>query len=202
MFAIGEIYFPWGKRPCHQICLYYNVHLADDSIPLGLKRGTVQLEPHDKQWDEIAVQTIKTLKSILGDDVIDIQHIGSTAIPAIKAKPIIDIAVGVADFDRIISYNEQLQKEGIFYRGSDVEHQLLYVMGDMENDTRTHHIHIVKWNGTEWKNYIHFRDYLNANENMALRYQKLKEELESKYADDRVAYTNGKQGMIDIILND
>ena len=62
-------------------------------MSLGLKRGAVQLEPHDKQWDDVAVQTIKTLKSILGDDAIDIQHIGSTAIPAIKAKPIIDIAV-------------------------------------------------------------------------------------------------------------
>ena len=51
-------------------------------------------------------------------------------------------------------------------------------MGDMEADIRTHHIHIVKWNGTEWKNYIHFRDYLNANENVALQYEKLKEELE------------------------
>ena len=170
-------------------------------MPLGLKRGTVQLEPHDKQWDEIAIQTIKTLKSILGDDAIDIQHIGSTAIPVIKAKPIIDIVVGVTDFERIMLHNEQLQKEGIFYRGSDVEYQILYVMGDMEKDIRTHHIHIVKWNGTEWKKYIHFRDYLNDNENMALQYQKVKEELESKYADDRVAYTNGKQEMIDIILN-
>ena len=89
---------------------------------------------------------------------------------------------------------------GIFYRGSDVECQLLYVMGDMEADIRTHHIHIVKWNGIEWKNYIHFRDYLNANENVALQYEKLKEELESKYADDRVAYTNGKQNMINKIL--
>ncbi len=169
-------------------------------MPLGLKKGTVHLEPHDKQWDEIAAQTIKTLKSILGDDAIDIQHIGSTAIPAIKAKPIIDIVVGTTDFERIMSHNEQLENEGIFYRGSDVEHQVLYVIGDMEKDIRTHHIHVVKWNGTEWKNYIHFRDYLNANENMALQYQKLKEELESKYADDRVTYTNGKQDMIDIIL--
>ncbi len=55
-------------------------------MSLGLKRGTVQLEPHDKQWDEAAIQTIKILKSILGDDAIDIQHIGSTAIPAIKSK--------------------------------------------------------------------------------------------------------------------
>ena len=72
-------------------------------MSLGLKRGTVQLEPHDKQWDEAAIQTIKKLKSILGDDAVDIQHIGSTAIPAIKAKPIIDIAVGVTDFEKIIS---------------------------------------------------------------------------------------------------
>ena len=76
-------------------------------MSLGLKRGIVQLEPHDKQWDEIALQTIKTLKSILGDNAIDIQHIGSTAIPAIKSKPIIDIAVGVTDFDRIMTHNEQ-----------------------------------------------------------------------------------------------
>lgn len=107
-------------------------------MSLGLKRGTVQLEPHDKQWDEAAIQTIKILNSILGDAAIDIQHIGSTAIPAIKAKPIIDIVVGVTDFEKIMSYNEQLQKDGIFYRGSDVEDQILYVMGDMKKDIRTY----------------------------------------------------------------
>ena len=171
-------------------------------MSLGLKRGTVHLETHDKQWDKTAVQTIKTLSTILGNDAIDIQHIGSTAIPAIKAKPIIDIAVGVTDFDKVMLHNEQLRQVGIYYRGSDVERQLLYVMGDMENDTRTHHIHIVKWNRTEWKNYIHFRDYLNANGDVALQYQKLKEELESKYADDRAAYTNGKQDIINKILNE
>ena len=71
---------------------------------------------------------------------------------------------------------------GIFYRGSDVECQLLYVMGDMEADIRTHHIHIVKWNWTEWKNYIHFWEYLNVNENVVLQYENLKEEMESKRA--------------------
>lgn len=171
-------------------------------MSLGLKRGTVQLEPHNKQWEEIAVQTMESLKAILGEDAIDIQHIGSTAIPAIKAKPIIDIVVGVEDFKRVLLHNEQLRQKGIFYRGSDVEEQLLYVMGDMENDTRTHHIHVVKWNEIEWKNYIYFRDYLNANESVALQYQKLKEELEKKYAEDRVAYTNGKQDMIKSILDE
>lgn len=170
-------------------------------MSLGLKRGIVQLEPHDKQWDEAAIQTIKILNSILGDAAIDIQHIGSTAIPAIKAKPIIDIVVGVTDFEKIMSYNEQLQKDGIFYCGSDVEDQILYVMGDMKKDIRTYHIHVVKWNGTEWRNYIHFRDCLNANANMALQYQRVKEELESKYADNRGLYTKGKKDIIDIILN-
>lgn len=70
----------------------------------------------------------------------------------------------------------------------------------MEADIRTHHIHIVKWNGTEWKKYIHFRDYLNDNENVALQYENLKKEMQSKYADDRVAYMEGKQNMINKIL--
>ena len=118
-------------------------------MSLGLKRGTVQLEPHDKQWDEAAIQTIKNLKSILGDDAVDIQHIGSTAIPEIKAQLIIDISVELTDIERIMSHNEQLQMKDIFYRGSDVEHPLLYVMGNMEKDTRTHHIYL--------------RAYLNAN---------------------------------------
>ena len=100
-----------------------------------------------------------------------------------------------------MSYNERLKKEGIVYRGSDVEDQILYVMGDMEKNIRTHHIHVVKRNGTEWRNYIHFRDCLNANENMALQYQRVKEELESKYADNRGLYTKGKKDIIDIILN-
>lgn len=170
-------------------------------MQLGLKRGTVRLEPHNKQWEIIAVQTIKKLKMILGEDAIDIQHIGSTAIPAIKAKPIIDIAVGVTDFNRVLLHNEQLQQERIFYRGSDVKRQLLYVMGDMAKDTRTHHIHVVKWNETEWNNYIFFRDYLNSDEIIALKYQKLKEELERQCVYDRAAYTKGKQDMISTILS-
>ena len=70
-------------------------------------------ESHEalSERNKTAIQTIKTLKSILGDDAVDIQHIRSTAILAIKAKLIIDIAIGVTDFEKIMSHNEQLQKE-------------------------------------------------------------------------------------------
>jgi GrpB-like predicted nucleotidyltransferase (UPF0157 family) len=52
--------------------------MKEIAMSLGLKRGIVQLEPHDKRWDEAAIQTIKILKSILGDDAIDIQHMISS----------------------------------------------------------------------------------------------------------------------------
>lgn len=55
-----------------------------------------------------------------------------------------------------------MEEHGFVFRGEDVARQILFVMGDFEKDTRTHHIHAVKWNGTEWKNYINFRDYLNC----------------------------------------
>ena len=71
-------------------------------MSLGLNRGTVQLELRAERWDGLAVQTLKILKSILDNDAIDIQHIGSTAILGIKAKPIIDIAIGVIGFERIL----------------------------------------------------------------------------------------------------
>lgn len=62
---------------------------------IGLKRGTVQLCEHKKEWEIEAQNTIARLKEILGDVIKDIQHVGSTSILTIKAKPIIDIAVAV-----------------------------------------------------------------------------------------------------------
>lgn len=169
-------------------------------MSLGLKRGMVKLEPHDNNWELEAEKIIAVLKSILGKAVVDIQHVGSTAISAISAKPIIDIAVGLKDIMQIHTYNDRLEKQGIYCRGSYFDGQILYVCGDLANDIRTHHIHIVKWNGTEWNNYLNFRDYLNANADIALQYQHLKEELEGKYMNDRSAYMQGKHALINEIL--
>ena len=65
----------------------------------GLKRGTVHLSAHDPAWADQARETIRILWEVFGDLAKDIQHIGSTAIPGIEAKPIIDIAVGVGSFE-------------------------------------------------------------------------------------------------------
>lgn len=170
-------------------------------MSLGLRRGTVRLEPHDPRWEEEAGKTIEMIKCILGEDAVDVQHVGSTAIPAIAAKPIIDLVIGVKDMSQVLQYNDRLLKEGIYFRGnSDAADGLLYVMGDFEKDTRTHHIHVVIWDGAAWNDYVNFRDYLNRNRDVALQYQQMKTELEKRFFNDRVAYTGGKETLISDIL--
>ncbi len=75
---------------------------------VGLKRGTVELIPHQKEWSENAENVIRLLKQLLGDTAIDIQHIGSTAISSIHAKPIIDIAIAVNNLNDILPYIDLL----------------------------------------------------------------------------------------------
>ena len=163
---------------------------------IGLKRGTVELLPHNPLWEDVAAETIKKLKSLLNDVAVDIQHVGSTSIQNICAKPIIDIAVGVNTLDSIKPYIELLKKNGIIFRKEDVKEQLLFVIGDFEKEFRTHHIHVVEWNSIAWNNYINFRDYLNAFP----EYDDLKKKLALEFADNRGNYTAGKQEFIDRIL--
>lgn len=167
-------------------------------MKLGLRRGTVAVEPHNAEWETTAQQTIEKLRSILGSIVIDAQHIGSTSIKGICAKPIIDIAVGVADFRDILAMNEELEKNGFMFRGQDVPEQYLYVCGD--RDTRTHHIHAVIHDSEAWNNYINMRDYLNCHRAEAQVYSELKEKLAEQYPDDRNKYTEMKSAFISDIL--
>lgn len=165
---------------------------------IGLKRGTVELEPHQKEWDKNAENTVRLLKQLLGDIALDIQHIGSTAICSIHAKPIIDIAVAVRDLNDILAYVEVLKQHNIIFRGEIVAGELLFIMGD--NYMRTHHIHIVKWNGTQWNNYINFRDYLNAYPEKAMMYDACKQKLAMQFSNDRKSYTAGKEEIIQHLL--
>ena len=169
-------------------------------MQIGLKGRTVLVEPHRIEWEIAAQETISSLKKILKDDIIDAQHIGSTAIKNICAKPTVDIVVGVSNFDKIIEHNDDLMKNGIVYHMQYPSGQYLYVMGDLENNIRTHYIHVVIWGQEAWNNYINMRDYLNTHEKEAKEYSELKERLAKKYPEDRSAYTNGKSAFIEKIL--
>ena len=166
----------------------------------GLKKGAVVLvsHHHQKEWEEKAEDTINLLKQILGDTACDIQHIGSTSIAAIHAKPIIDIAVAVCDVKDVMPYVEELKRHHILLHTEAVAGQVFCVIED--GDIRTHHIHIVKRDGADWNNYINFRDYLNANPEKAMMYDELKQDLAKRFFDDRKNYTAGKAEMIDRLL--
>ena len=147
---------------------------------IGLKRGTVQLCEHEKEWEIEAQNTIARLKEILGDVIKDIQHVGSTSILTIKAKPIIDIALAVDDFDDILAYEKQLKDAGFYYRPNAqafIRDQLLFACGNFYDGTgevQTHFIHVVQTNSVDWINYINFRDYLNSTPSAAKAYEDLK----------------------------
>ncbi len=173
---------------------------------IGLKRGTVALYAHQKEWETEAQNTITRLKNILGTVICDIQHVGSTAIKAIKAKPIIDIAVAVESFDDVLKFEEQLKTAGFYYRpNSDLGEQLLFASGSLYDGTgteQTHFIHIVKTDSMDWINYINFRDYLNQNPNIAKEYEDLKVSLAANAPIDhgREKYLKGKHDFITYTL--
>ena len=76
--------------------------------------------------------------------------------------------------------------------------EILFVIGD--DEIRTHHIHIVKWNGTEWNNYINFRDYLNEYPEKAILYDTCKQKLAMLFSNDRKSYTARKERIIQRLL--
>lgn len=170
-------------------------------MSIGLKRGTVSLEEHQTAWEESAKAVISDIRSALDGLNADVQHIGSTAVKSVKAKPIIDIAVGVSDLNEVIARSEKLAELGIVFRFDERPDRLLYVKGDFEKDTRTHHIHIIPKGSDEWKNYLCFRDYLNENPVTAKEYEALKVKLCEKYGSDRIAYTDAKEDFIRIVTS-
>lgn len=121
---------------------------------LGLKRGTVQLCEHEQAWEIEAQNTILRLKEILGAVIKDIQHVGSTSIPSIKAKPIIDIAIAIDDFEDVLLLEEELKKQGFYYRPKvDLGEQLLFASGsyyDGTGDLQTHFI--INMTDRPWRN--------------------------------------------------
>lgn len=171
---------------------------------IGLKRGTVKLCEHEKEWELEAQNTIARLKQILGNVIKDIQHVGSTSILSIKAKPIIDIAVAVDDFDDILSFEKELKDNGFYYRPNaqaSLRNQLLFACGNFyegTGDLQTHFIHVVRTNSMDWINYINFRDYLNNTPLAAKEYEELKVALALQAPVDkgREKYLEGKHDFI------
>lgn len=167
---------------------------------IGLKRGTVILQKHHEEWSAAFEEEKKFLKNLLGAVALDIQHIGSTAIAGLAAKPIIDMLIAVKSLEEVKKIRPLLENAGYEYRenGSN-EDQVLFVKGPEE--LRTHYLHISEPESAVWQNDLTFRDYLRSHPEAALEYEKLKNDLMARYAENRAEYTSGKDAFITSILH-
>lgn len=167
---------------------------------LGLTRGQVKLVPYDPEWKGLFEEEKELLLKHFGDKIIAIEHIGSTAIPGMSAKPIIDMNVAVSSLDDIDVFIQELPKLGYEYiperRFTDRQ---FFPKGPAEN--RTHHLNLVEITSeTGWRNQLLFRDYLINHPEAREAYQQLKQDLAEKYADNRDKYTERKGAFVMAII--
>lgn len=165
---------------------------------IGVKQGTVRLEQYDATWPKAFADEEKILRKVFGLK-LPIEHVGSTAIPGLLAKPLIDIQVGLPQLHEATQFIAHLEQLGYTYMPErDKADEVFLPKGPMSN--RTHYLHIVEKGSERWINTLTFRDYLRAHEGARNEYAALKQQLALQYADDRYKYTEAKTQFIKDIL--
>ena len=169
-----------------------------DEEPLGLEGGKVRLRASDPRWPQLFEAERRRLEPAIGPLILGIEHFGSTAIPGIRAKPILDILVGLARFEDGPLLVEPLAALGYDYAGAEmVRNDHLFGLGQ----PRAMLLHAVEHGGYHWTRNLRFRDALRADPELAARYEALKLDLALRFADRRADYTAAKQAFIDAIAD-
>lgn len=168
------------------------------------QKDSVEMVDYDVNWPIEAKAEISKLREVLpANNVIDIQHVGSTAIPGIMAKPIIDIQIAVHSLEamKVIAV-PVLQKMGYEYWADNPDPERLFFVKGMPpfGEKRTHHVHIVESTSKHWANKLLFRDYLLSHPDVAKEYQQLKLSLSKQHLYDREEYTKAKTEFVNKIL--
>ena len=166
---------------------------------LGLRRHTVQVVAHRPEWRGLYERERRALLERVGHLAVGVEHVGSTAVPGLDAKPIIDIALAVTSTEVVTRLERPLGEIGYIYRGdagADGGH--LFVK-ESAPEVRTHHLHVVAATDPQWRGWLLFRDELRADEELRARYVLLKKALQERFAQDRKGYTNAKREFIDSV---
>ena len=163
----------------------------------------IEIVEYDPGWPARFAEEAKRLRATLGSDlVIDLEHFGSTAIPGLPAKPIIDILIAVRSLaEARATVIGPLRELGyVFWAENPKTDRLFFVKGmPPYGERRTHHVHIAEPTAEPWLR-LPFRDYLRIHPEEAQRYGQLKRQLALKYRTDREAYTAAKTAYIDEVL--
>lgn len=169
---------------------------------LGLEKSEVRLVPHDPSWIALGEFECATVAGLLGEAAVQVVHVGSTSVPDLEAKPILDIAAAVRDDTEIDEVVARLGAGGEYLydgdRGGDGG--LLFVR---ERGTlRTVHVHVVGRSSQAWDDYLRFRARLANDPAARQRYESVKRELAAQFAQDRAGYTLAKGAIVEELLED
>jgi GrpB-like predicted nucleotidyltransferase (UPF0157 family) len=166
---------------------------------IGLKRGTVRVVPYTPDWLKCFQAERDLLRTALGSKVLEIRHIGSTAIPGMPAKPIIDILVAVRNLADVSDFLNALVRLGYEDKGDGgVVGRRYFVKGTEAG--RTHHLNFYEMNSPGWATHILFCEYLKSHNEVAEEYADLKQTLAKKFPTDRASYANGKEQFVTAVL--
>lgn len=163
--------------------------------------ATVVLAEYDPRWPERYQHERERILHAIGEYVVAIEHIGSTAVPGLGAKPIIDIMVAVRSLTRdVSSCVEPLSRLGYEYvPRPDFKDSVFFCHGVWGPSTR--HLHLTEYGSAFWNEKLLFRDYLRLHTETAAEYYSLKCSLAAQHASNRLAYTDAKSSFIHSIVN-
>ncbi len=167
-------------------------------------KSPIVVADYDPRWPALFEEEQARILAAIGPWLVDIQHVGSTSVPGLAAKPIIDIMPGIrrlADavhciepmralgYQYIPEYEDELPERRYFRRPP----------GEAFRGRGTHHVHMVETTSDFWRRHLLFRDYLRAHPDVAAEYSALKRRLAAQYGSDHDAYTDAKSEFITAI---
>lgn len=153
----------------------------------------IKVVVYDERWPQRSEDWRRQLDDALGPAALRIEHVGSTAVPGLAAKPIIDIQISVRDVEREASYVPAIERAGVALRAREPRQRYFRPAGDRPRDVQ---IHVCDAGSTWERDHLLFRDYLRANPAARDAYGRLKVELADRYGDDRLGYTDAKSAFI------
>lgn len=164
---------------------------------------TIKHKKYNYKYKEKFLAEKKKLESILNSSNTrcTIEHIGSTSVPNLDGKGIIDIAITIEDFSKIGEFVEILTKRGFFYKETAGSEERFFFSDKSLNDNNVNfHYHVMPKNSETYKNSIKFRDLLRKNNDLAGKYYNLKKKLSIQVTDPK-EYLKGKKKFIENVLN-
>ncbi|WP_410765443.1 GrpB family protein [Haloferax sp. DFSO60] len=171
-----------------------------DDPSLGLARGTVELVPYDPRWRDTYDREVARLEPHIGEYALVFEHVGSTSIPGLAAKPVLDMLVLVSDLDETDALAHELEQLGYEERDNDdVQDRRFFARGP--ESCRTHYQSVTERGSDCHREQVVFRDALRADSGLRDEYESLKRDLESAHRENRASYTAAKASFIQSVLD-